>query len=411
MKRVRVKYYLINNAVVMFFLIVCALNCKAQTTNLIPDPSFEDTLQIVDYFTQRCLKQWKNLDTNRILACRSGYMSINNLDPTLSLPSNNYCNQKPKSGLGVVVLSFQYNNLVSDLKSITRTKLKSRLMAGKTYCLKINAVFAERSPSYITDGLQLYFDNGGLDTMISIRNDSSSYYPQVVPQLSLTQVLTDTINWNLLMGSFVAYGNEEYLTIGNFKSDSSTTKIVINSSTLNDPGSALLIDDVSVYPIDLTNWLPPTFNYVLGDSALIGLPNYETPDAKWYTYNMQLIDSGSQIKVLPPASGTKYICGIDMCNTMVFDTVTVVGIPLGINNPLFQQWELRVYPNPARDVISVEGGFRDVEKLKIYNYLGQEMECKQLKINNSKFIIETAGLPRGLYYVKCKTQVGKVVLE
>jgi hypothetical protein len=195
--------------------------------------------------------------------------------------------------------------------------------------------------------LQLYFDNGQLDTMISIKQNTTGIYPQVIPQVSNPQgnVLTDTINWNLIMGSFIANGTEQYLTIGNFKSDSATTKVVFNLGTIDVPASELLIDDVSVYPMELANWLPDSASCAWGDSATIGLPNYQTPDAKWYTYNMQLIDSGSQIKVLPTQAITQYICGIDMCNTIVYDTITVYQWPLGI----MQQdiLHIKVYPNPT----------------------------------------------------------------
>jgi Secretion system C-terminal sorting domain len=248
----------------------------------------------------------------------------------------------------------------------------------------------------------MYFDNGQLDTMISIRKDSSGIYPQVLPQVSLSYVLTDTVNWTAVMGSFVANGTEEYLTIGNFKSDAATNKIVINPSTLNDPGSELLIDDVSVYPIDLGNWLPASYGYLQGDSVLIGLPNHETPDAKWYTYNMQLIDSGSQIKVLPPASGTKYICGIDMCNAMVFDTVTVLAWPLAIGDatPTVNTKYL-VYPNPASDGFYIKQGSAAGANLtvELYDMTGKKVMTQHCTYSGQDCYFYT-NLSDGTYVVR-----------
>jgi hypothetical protein len=388
-------------------LIVC-LSTKGQTINLVPDPSFEDTLSLILPSAHESLKYWKNLDSNSNLNWQGIYLAYTSNFWPLPLNSNLY--QYPKSGAGAVALGEVYGNAQTNRRSTIRTKLKSKLIAGKTYCVKIYAVYADMQDYSVADGLDLYFDNGGLDTMISIHNDVIGIYPFVVPQVALAKgnVLTDTMNWNLVMGNFVANGTEEFLTIGNFKINDSITRIPIDPTTLN-PCSCtdLLLDDVSVYPIDLANWLPPTYNYVLGDSATIGLPNYETPDAKWYTYNMQLIDSGSQIKVLPPASGTKYICGIDMCNTMVFDTVTVVGVPLGINNPLFQQWALRVYPNPARDVIGVEQIFGNT--IALVNVLGQVVQTQVVVNNKAQFNV--SNLPRGLYSIKGIKQVSKVLLE
>jgi hypothetical protein len=288
-------------------------------------------------------------------------------------------------------------------RSLVKTKLKQTLIAGKGYYAKLHCVSGERYYAYLADGISMYFDNGQLDTMVSIKKDSTGIYPQVVPQIINTfgNVITDTVNWTKIEGCFVANGSESYLTIGNFKNDANTARIVNPAGYLPDPWSGLLIDDVSVYPIDLTNWLPPTYGYA--DTALIGLPNYETPDAKWYTYNMVLIDSGSQIKVKPVANGTKYICGIDMCNTMVFDTVEVVQWPLAISNEQLAMNNLRVYPNPAKNELKIENGKGKMKVL--YDYTGKIiLSSKEDVINVEKFT-------RGVYFLRCGDQVIKVVLE
>jgi hypothetical protein len=404
MKRVCLKYCLLNKLLLLSIIFtICASKLEAQIVNLVPDPSFEDTLDVVGYETPLALKYWKNLDSIRIAACRTIYFYRGNIQLTIG----NF-NQVAKSGGGgVAISSYFYHAEFEFRRGLCRTKLKSKLIQGKKYCVKIYAVSCERYAPYVTDGLQLYFDNGGLDTMISIHGDSTGIYPQVVPQVSLQYVLTDTVNWNLVMGNFVANGTEEFLTIGNFKSDSATNKIVINSGTLNDPGSELLIDDVSVYPIDLANWLPASYGCAIGDTAIIGLPNYETPDAKWFTYNMVLIDSGSQIKVVPTASGTKYICGIDMCNTMVFDTVEVRWFPLSSGEWQMVSGELSVYPNPASDVIQVSNIMGD--KVSLYNTVGQLVA--EQKVVQNKAELQVAHLPKGLYVVKTAGQVAKVVIQ
>jgi Secretion system C-terminal sorting domain len=408
MKRVCIKYCLLSRIVfINLILIVCAKLNLAQTINLVSDPSFEILTGVNSGTATVDLIHWKNLDSNRLMAARAMYSNTLYTN-AFTLPINQWCNQFPKSGNGAMVLSCSfYNPMFEFRRGLCRTKLTSKLVQGQKYCVKINIVFTERYAPYITDGLQMYFDNGSLDTMISIHGDSSGIYSQVVPQISLNKILTDTINWNLVMGNFVANGTEEFLTIGNFKSDSATNKIVINPGTLNDPGSELLIDDVSVYPIDLANWLPPSYGCAIGDTATIGLPNYETPDAKWYTYNMVLIDSGSQIKVVPVANGTKYICCIDMCNTMVFDTVEVRWFPLSSGEWQMVSGELSVYPNPASDVIQVSNIMGD--KVSLYNTVGQLVT--EQKVMQNKATLQVAHLPIGVYVVKTAGQVAKVVIR
>ncbi len=122
---------------------------------------------------------------------------------------------------------------------------------------------------------------------------------------------------------------------------------------------------------------------------------------------MQLIDSGSQIKVLPPASGTKYICGIDMCNTMVFDTVEVVAWPLSSGELLVVSGEISVYPNPANDVVNIRHAVGDV--VSVYNAVGQLVLTQEIK--NNQAVVNVSYLAKGVYVVKTITQVGRFVKE
>jgi hypothetical protein len=387
-------------------LIICP--AKGQMINYVPDPSFEDT--IANYnnsIVQLALLKWQQLDKNNIMAARSVYFSLTTFDLFLRLPSNNWFFQYPRSGGGAVGLENVFIPQSVDYKrGLVKCKLKQALIAGKTYYAKLYCVPGERYYPRFTDGISMYFDNGQLDTMVSIQKDSTGIYPQVVPQVinPYGNVITDTVNWTKIEGCFVANGTETYLTIGNFKSNANTAWLPSSIATL-DPWSGMLIDDVSVYPTDLANWLPPSYGYA--DTALIGLPNHETPDAKWYTYNMVLIDSGSQIKVLPPASGTKYICGIDVCNTMVFDTVTVVQWPLSISEFSIFNVELKVYPNPATNIIEVNNAAG--QQVYLYNAVGTLVATQN--ITQSKAVLQVGHLPKGLYVAKTAGQVCKVVLR
>jgi hypothetical protein len=382
------------------------LSCASAQLNLINDPSFEDTLPVVNYYTQWSLKHWKNLDTNKILAAGSVYLSENNPDQTIRLPINQWANQAPRSGNGVIMIDNVFLNIASIRRGMTRSKLKSKLIAGKTYCVKIYAVFGERYASYVTDGLQLYFDNGGLDTMISIHDDSSGIYPQVVPQLSLNHILIDTVNWNLVSGTFIANGSEEYLTIGNFKNDSTTNKILINPFTSNNFGSELLLDDVSVYAVDSKKWLHDTSG-TLGDSTVIGLPNYEVPDGQWFSINMVPLGTGSQIKVKNTHANTQYIQAVDVCNSVIYDTMVVYAYPLSNSEFSMLNVELKVWPNPATNIIEISHAVG--QQVYLYNAVGTLVATQH--ITQSKAILQVGHLPKGLYVVKTAGQVCKVVLQ
>ena len=73
----------------------------------------------------------------------------------------------------------------------------------------------------------------------------------------------------------------------------------------------------------------------------------------------------------------------------------IVGLPEPINNGI------KVYPNPAKDRVTIEG----TGKATITNALGQTILTKEI---DGKATIE---LPRGLYFVKMNGVTRKIVVE
>ncbi len=67
---------------------------------------------------------------------------------------------------------------------------------------------------------------------------------QYVPQIESTTFLDDTLNWMQVRGFYTALGGEEYITIGNFRTDSLTDTIHVGGSNYN--GAYYLIEDVRV---------------------------------------------------------------------------------------------------------------------------------------------------------------------
>jgi hypothetical protein len=408
MNRVCLKYCLLVKFVLLnIIFIICASKLEAQIVNLVIDPSFEFTDSFINDSPQLSLIDWNNIDTNKLGLCNGFYLHTKSSNSPYKLPNSQWCFQNPHSGNGFYgfdeIFGLSNERIWS---SIIKSKLKSKLIAGQKYCVSFYVNNLGLYTKQCSDAIQIYFDNGQLDTILN--TDTTSMWPFLHPQISnkVGNFIQDTINWLRIMDNFIANGTETYLTIGNFKSNDSTNYFIWASNNAGD-GVEYGIDDVSVYPIDLANWLPASYGCAIGDSALIGLPNYETPDAKWFTYNMVLIDSGSQIKVKPLANGTKYICGIDMCNTMVFDTVEVRWWPLAISNEQLAMNNLKVWPNPATDAIQVSNVMGD--KVGLYNAVGQLVA--EQKVVQNKATVQVAHLPKGVYVVKTVGQIAKVVLR
>lgn len=399
----------------IFFICYQLAVTKTSTAqlNLVPDPSFEDTTSFVDGWGTTSLKYWHNLDSTKYHGGTPFvYFSYYTQASGYKLPDNQWCYQNSRNGIGIAQFEDLWLSGSTFKRSLARTKLKQKLIAGENYCAKIYLNPCEKWYGFFTDAFQLYLDNGHLDSIVAI--DSIGPYAFVNPQVSNStgNILNDTLNWIPLSGIFTSNGTEEYLTIGNFKSDIACTR-VFNLASFLPPDtiymSGMLADDISVIPISATNWLHDT-SCILGDSVYIGLPQYEYTDGMWYDINMNYLGKGSGIKVKPTQWATKYIMQIDLCGIIRSDTLTVWAAPDGINE--YNQTGFSVFPNPATDKITIcyYGAVNNNTEVILYNTIGQCI--KKIRPSNSGFIeIPVSDLTRGVYYLKCGVNVKKFVKE
>ena len=170
--------------------------------------------------------------------------------------------------------------------------------------------------------------------------------------------------------------------------------------------SSLLIDDVSVIPVDISNWLHDT-TIVLGDSVSIGLPMYEVPDASWYDINLNYISKGSGIKVKPTQWATQYIQAIDVCSSIRYDTMTVWAAPLAIDQLDYGAIrQFVIYPNPncGDFSIRVNESFMNAT-LRIVNITGETILQRE-GLNGKSFTFDISDKAKGVYFVEIKTDSG-----
>jgi len=402
---------LIKRAALSCLLLSYAIVANAQL-NLVLDPSFEDTSFNVNGMGNTSLRNWKSLDSSRLIALYFGYFNYFNPDPDYTLPNNQWTYQDSRTGNGVIVFNILWYTSNWYKRSIARTKLKSKLLAGKTYCAKMYVNPCDKYYNYFADAFQMYFDNGMLDTIVAI--DSVGPYTFVNPQVSnpVGNIINDTLNWTVISGTFVANGTEEFLTIGNFKSDAASTK-VFNPASYVPPdtiyASAMLVDDVFVIPLDAANWLHDT-TCILGDSVYVGLPEYEYPDGMWYDINMNFIKKASGFKVKPTQWATKYIMQIDLCGTIRSDTLTVWAAPDEVSDVNAKR-DIEVFPNPAKNVIEIKCMMTTAgsTKVEMYNAVGELV--KSIPLSSRRIKIDVSDLPKGVYFLKCEGIIKKVVID
>ncbi len=105
-----------------------------------------------------------------------------------------------------------------------QARLLTPLNSGKTYNVVFYVSLANYSEYAITE-IGAYFSVTAISKNVP---KPFSFIPQIVSQTGV--YLSDTLNWMKIEGNFIAQGNEEYITIGNFNDsldiDTSNTGII-----------------------------------------------------------------------------------------------------------------------------------------------------------------------------------------
>jgi hypothetical protein len=219
------------------------LNASSQV-NLVPNPSFEDTITCppLGIGPITFCQQWTN--------------------PTLSSPDYTNMNcipvtilKYPRTGQGVSMI-YGYNPGIPNYREYIQVKLIDTLEQNKKYCLSFYLSLCSCS-GYGISTLGGYFSSTAI---FQANTNNINVTPQVLnPALN---ILTDTVNWVNITGSFVANGTEAYLTIGNFFDDANSD--TLNAYSTQGAHAYYYIDDVSVYLCDDTvqppqNLIIPTY--------------------------------------------------------------------------------------------------------------------------------------------------------
>jgi hypothetical protein len=80
--------------------------------------------------------------------------------------------------------------------------------------------------------------------------------------------------------------------------------------------------------------------------------------------------------------------------------------PTGVLNAFQPARTFTFSPNPANDILEIN--IASPETLFMYNYLG--IKVSETELNTTQNYISIANLPRGIYFLKIKNQIEKVIL-
>lgn len=380
----------------LFF--VLEFNLVYSQVNYVGNPSFENLNCISPNFLKRCFF-WNGIDSAQLACSGLTYNVCYGLVPYAG-PG---LYQQPKTGDGYIRTTFY--SPTGTGRAYPKNRLLTNLISGKTYCVKMYVNLQNCSP-YSLDALQIYLGDNTLDTITKCNVPLSYLNPQI--QNPANNIITDTLGWIEIRGTFTAIGTEKYLVIGNFKSDAATTVSVTGSCSGN--WSEYNIDDVSVIDFNLPAFAGPDKNINLGDSAFIGRPPEIGLECTWAA-GTTTIGTGGGLWVKPTSTGTfSYVVTQNICGNIKTDTVNVNVNPGLVNeNELFAN-SISVYPQPAKDVvtISLSNYYESSIEIKIYDLNGRLIKSEEGIVKNGQVTFNTTELNNAVYSLQFINHTGQI---
>lgn len=232
----------------LFCLIVLVFHIQAFAQNLVPNPGFENNTSCPVFASQLNLAApWYNPTG----ATPEYYNACADYNSWVSVPSTPSGGYQSAYGGDAYAGIFVFRNDVSNMREYLQIQLSEQLAAGECYFFEM-FVNPANDHRFAANQLGAHFSNGSIGTPgVGLLN--------VVPQIeSNGMFLSDTARWIRVSGYFTAEGGEDFLTIGNFKSDELTSSVEVNPNAWYSSSAYILVDDVSLVKASITASLGPS---------------------------------------------------------------------------------------------------------------------------------------------------------
>ena len=383
----------------MVILCLLSINTMQGQTNLVPNPSFENTVGCPsgDNRLQDYLTNWFN--------CRGSPDYFNNCRNTVlysvHIPSNSWGYQYPHSGnsyIGLIGTIPPNGNNGDELAECALTEtLKNQL-----YCVEFYVSLGD-SCGYAISDICAYFS----DTLIYDARDSLGNLIPFTPQVcnDVNTPIVDKVNWTKISGTFLAKGGEKYILIGNFSTNGSTHSVPVSGAggigVRNE--AYYYIDDVSVVALTVDSIkidAGKDTTICKGDSVVIGSTFISNYIYHW-TPATGLDDTTKQQPVASPTATTTYVLTVTdtsnaSCKYIVSKTDTIV-ITVKDCTPPPQLFTINISPSPNNGTFTLQYNLSAAGSLRITDVLGREVYVYNLLNRSGQ---ETISLPlsQGIYF-------------
>ncbi len=282
----------------ILFILVLFNNNSGFTQNLVPNPSFEDTIGgcPTSFTGMAYCKDWNSWDgstSDYFIYCSSVPWSL------ASVPSNQAGYQVARSGkayAGFITNKIDsFSTIQSDWNEYVMTQLKFPLIVGQLYELTFYLNLANKT-GHTTSSYGVL-----LSTNSHRYNFNTQGYLNESPQLKNTpgNYLLDKTNWVEFKRRFIADSSYQHITIGNFLDRFQSPMVNVDNNLFSPPHDFpyFLIDDVSIFPI-----------HTICQGDTIELNSLGNTLFSWATtFSPQTIFSNDSSIIVSPSSNTTYI--------------------------------------------------------------------------------------------------------
>jgi len=340
--------------VIAFFVSLQSL--KAQI-NLVPNSSFETYITCPSaYFGNPPPDPWylncsKTIKKSYFNGC-AAMSDLTSVPYNYPIGSLNY--QQAYTGSGYIILVYYPND---------RNYIQTKLIDS----LKINHFYYVKYFTNLPNTIAMACNNNGLlltkkAFYVDTLSNPYAIYP-ANPQIVNygNPIITDTMSWVKVSGIYKAQGGEQFITIGNFKTDAQTT--VVNVNPAGEYVCGYIIDDVSVIPLDSFNLLADAGAdkiITIGDSVFIGSYTNGIDSLKWLNQNTgNKIDSTRPGFWVHPLVNTCYVLTQTVNGFTSSDTVCITVKPLPLKFISFS-----IFPSNG----GVRGGFTTANEINVSHY-------------------------------------------
>ena len=291
------------------------------------------------------------------------------------------------------------------IRGYIQSKLVRKLLSGNIYCVAFFVSLSDQSNAYIKP-FGAYLDDGSVST------PSQWGLAAVTPQVYNTSILLkDTVNWMKIEGSFIAHGNEQYITLGNFFPDSLSDIVLIGTPSFW--GSYYYIDDVSVIETSLPakagkdTLINPGDSVFIGREPEVGLDE----DCIWFV-DGEAIDTIAGMWVKPDST-TTYILEQNICGNVKYDTVRVTVSGVGVDEYKWGRRWVKVYPNPNNGNMFVDYKLPSTEQgvFELYDMVGRKVYSHELIGNENTFTISGSTLSSGIYFYQAMVGQKRISMD